>query len=214
MGTKASSLFSGGGIFGGAAPPIMQAGRYFWPHHCVPFRTTVLTTTASRYYIVPFYIPSNKTFAGSWCYNSGAGDNAETIKMAIYNESESGGPGTLAKDFGSVTLSAASAVRNFASSWAATKGMYYLELVANSALALYCMGTSDSISDVGQSMPSFASQMGVTTPIASGAPDYQIPAGEYVGGTYANFPESTSLTPTNTIMNDDGGTFPIMGLYT
>lgn len=209
--TSAQSLY---GLFSGAPGPIKQASRYFWPHQCFPVRTTALTTTAGRYYIIPFYLDRAKTFVGAWCFNSGAGDNGETIKIAIYNESTSGGPGTLAKNFGEVTLTAASAVRNFASSWSATPGMYYLELVANSALALYSMGTMDMQTDVGQILPSAANVMGVTTPLAVSAVDYQIPVGEFVAGTYANFPEATSLTPTTTIMNDDGGTFPFMGLYT
>jgi hypothetical protein len=200
--------------FNGARDPRRQASRYFWPHHLTPDKNTALATTGARYYVAPFFVSAPTTFAGAWCYNSGAGDNGDKIKIAAYNESGSGGPGTLAKDFGEVTLTGASAVRNFASSWTAPSGWYYLELVSDNAVSLYTMAAGVSVSGVGLfPLNHLANQLGVSVPTVSTAPEYEIPAGEYVGGTYANFPEATSLTPATTLFST-GGSFPWFGLYT
>ena len=147
-------------------------------------------------------------------YNSGVGDNGDKVKIAAYNEATGGGPGTLAKSFGEVTLTGASAVRNFASSWSASPGKYYLELVTDNAVGMFCMCAVDQATSAGFFMPNMAANtMGfLAAPPNSSARSSLVPAGDYVGGTYANFPESTSLTPVTTVAGVNQ--IPFFGLYT
>lgn len=203
------------GSFGGIKPPILKSGRYIAPHYLFPSAYAV-TTTAARYYMAAIYISYPTTFAGAWCHNSGAGDNGDKVKIAVYNVAAAGGPGTLAKSFGEVTLTGASAVRNFASSWTASAGWYYIELVTDNTVALYAMTGLVYASDVGYPfMNNLAFQIGsLATPTTGSA--FATPTGDYVGGTYANFPEATSLTPTATIIDypNNSTSFPAFGLYT
>mgnify|MGYP003478330757 CR=1 FL=1 len=208
-------LGAGGGQFGGYPSFRKMAGRYFYPPHLVPTESaTTMNTTGARYYIVPFVVESLTTFAGAWCYNSGVGDNGDKVKIAAYNEATGGGPGTLAKSFGEVTLTGASAVRNFASSWSASPGKYYLELVTDNAVGMFCMCAVDQATSAGFFMPNMAANtMGfLAAPPNSSARSSLVPAGDYVGGTYANFPESTSLTPVTTVAGVNQ--IPFFGLYT
>lgn len=215
MGTRASDLFTTGGQFSGYRAFRPGTGRYFWPPHLRPIENaTTITTTAARYYIVPFIIEHAITYAGAWCYNGGAGDNGDKVKIAAYNEASGGGIGTLAKSFGEVTLTGASAVRNFASSWSPTTGRYYLELVTDNTVTMFGMGAIDSPTNAGYlSVNHAVNTMGwqAAPPNSSSRLALQS-AGDYVAGTYANFPEAASLAPTATAASIDE--MPFFGLYT
>lgn len=200
--------------FGGAPALIKPTGRYYLPHDMMAEVTgTTLATTAARYYVVPFYVDRPTTFAGAWTFNGGAGDNGDKCKIAAYYEAATGGPGTLAKSFGEVTLTGAAAGRTFASSWLAAPGMYYLEFVNDNSVTMYCMTTLGTVTAVGQvGVPVGAGMKGWSTTFVPSSAVRGFAIGEYVGGTYANFPEATSLTPATTVSVFD--TFPIFGLYT
>lgn len=215
MATNASLLFSTGGQFNGQKTFRPMAGKYFWPSHLrLVDSITTNTMTAARYYYVPFIVEHPVTYAGAWCYNSGAADNGKKIKIAAFNESASGGPGSLAKSFGEVTLTGASALRNFASSWSPNPGRYYLAIVSDTAPSMYLMAAGDSESTAGLWGPNVASNtMGflANVPVSTSLLNLQGHY-DYVGGTYANFPEATAITPTATdnAFND----LPSFGLYT
>lgn len=201
------------GQFGGVRGIIKPSGKYFIPPHLLPLgdSTTTTATTGARYYIVPWYFDRPTTLAGSWCYNGGVGDNGDKAKMALYSESASGGPGTLAKNFGEITFTGASALRTFASSVSIGPGMYYLEFVTDNAVTMCVMSACQYQSGAGTFMPNVLANMngsyGVTLDSVG---TRSIPSGDYVAGTYANFPEATSLTPTATLYH---AAVPLFGLY-
>lgn len=208
------------GIFGGLGPPRLLSGKMILPPHLMRDTNAGMITTGARYYIVPFPVAKPTTFSGAKFFNSGAGDNGDKVKIAAYSESSSGGPGLLAKDFGEATLTAAAAIRTLASSWNAAPGMYYLELVSDNAVGLWAMSPMHQVTAVGYTgvnaqanlLGGFASEL-----LGSGAQPRSTYGGDYVDGTYANFPEATSLTPTNSIFSySDAGSgfpFPLFGLY-
>lgn len=200
-------IFPSGGSYSGVLPPIIASGHALFPPHLVPSSYT-LTATAARYYTVPFYIPRATTFAGVKFRNSGAGNNGHKVKIAFFNELAGGGPGTLAKSFGESTLTGAAAIRTLTSSWAATPGWYYGEIVADNAVAFNCMITTETISGVGHAgvRGTWSQLPPIADNVLSGNFGPQLPYGaEYVGGTYANFPEASSLTPTTTVQATNGG---------
>lgn len=203
-----------GGMFGGIRAPAKIAGKYFTPPHLTPSLTSAsFSTTAARYYFVPFYIDRPTTFAGAWFFNGGTGDNTKNGKIAAYAEAAAGGPGALAKSFGAAGITATAALRTLASSWAATPGWYYLAFVNDSAATMYAMAPSGIQTNVGLIGTPLAMQLGrfsyagPSAAITNGGP-----AADYVAGTYANFPEATALTPTATA--DDSVGVPLFGLYT
>lgn len=215
--TRASEVFrGGGGQFYGAAAPRKGAGKLFWPPHMYPeLSGGGNAKTAGRYYIAPFIVEKVTVFAGAWTYNKGTGSNGYKIKIAAYAEDVDGGAGALAKDFGEVTLTGAEALRQFASSWTATPGVYYLYLVSDSAPSMFNMNAVKQASAAGMILPNVAANtLGVF--VGNFAPSSTngepTPQGDYVDGTYANFPEAIALAPTNTITS--ANTFPLMGLYT
>lgn len=205
---------SSGGQFNGVVAPIKQASRYFLPSHLfVDSVGNTVASTGGRYYFAPYYVDRATTFAGAWTRNAGAGDNGDKIKIAAYNEAAAGGPGTLAKDFGEVTLTGAAALRLFASSWAATPGWYYLALVTDNAVTMSAMTGGTVVTAAGVVYPQpLNNLLGAQTPNFAAASHNNATIGEYVGGTYANFPEATSLTPATTLFTADG--MSIIGLYT
>lgn len=207
-------LGAGGGQFGGYQSYKKASGRYYMPPHMfIETSGTTMNSTAARYYIVPFIVEAPTTFAGAWTYNGGAADNGDKVKIAAYSEATSGNPGALAKNFGEVTLTGASAVRTFASSWTANPGRYFLEMVTDNAVNFFCMSPYMYSTAVGMTNVNMAMQtMGtVGAPTVGAAFISNMAAADYVAGTYANFPESTSLAPTNTIYSI--GSVPLFGLY-
>lgn len=203
------------GSWNGMAGPKRAAGRYYLPEGLMAQLTSITKViAASQYYIAPFYVDRPTTFAGAFAYNSGAGDNGKNLKFAAYSEAASGGPGTLAKSFGAVGITAASAVRTAASSWSAAPGWYYLEMTSDSNPTMYCMISTGNLSAAGEINPPANMRLGSIGAPLTGATNYitGIPLIDQVAGTYANFPEATSLTPTSTSSaNTD---VPLFGLYT
>lgn len=127
---RSPSSPSTNGQFGGVRSIIKPSGKYFIPPHLTYLGSSATAaTTGARYYIVPWYFDRPTTLAGSWCYNSGVGDNGDKAKMALYAEAAAGGLGTLIKNFGEITFTGAAALRTFASSVTVTSGMYYLVFV-------------------------------------------------------------------------------------
>lgn len=207
-------LSSGGGQFYGAQGYKKGTGRYFIPPGYATLDTgTTVTTTATRRYRVPFVVEHNTTFAGAFCKNSGVGDNGDKVKIAVYSEATSGGAGSLAKNFGEVTLTAAAADRLFASSWSASPGRYFIDLVTDNAVALYAMTVTVQVSNVGylKHDPSIQSMGTVGMPTLSATYATGFPICDYSDTTYANFPESTAIAATTTLY---GANIPLFGLYT
>ena len=205
---------SSSGPFGGRPAPIVMSGKILSPPHMKISGTGTVSVTAARYYITPFIVGRATTFAGVKFANIGAADNGKKVKIAFYNEAAAGGPGTLAKDFGEATLTGASAVRTLASSWSAAAGLYYGILAPESACDLAAMTPLLAITAAGY--PPFNDQANMLHSFATEAFASNIQTanvGDYVAGTYANFPEATALTPTNTILTNAGSTFPTFGPY-
>lgn len=204
------------GSFGGAPPPIRMTGKFYTPHHCTADGQTV-TISANLIYYVPFYVPATGTYLGCKFFNSGVGDNGKKVRTAVYSESSTGGPGTLQKDFGEVTLTGASAIRTAASTVTLSgPAWYYLALVSDTTPVLYSMSAITSGTVAGQITASpIASQLGMFTPTIPGASDRiadSTPIGETASFTYGAF-NSTATTPTATIFGLNSGTFPYFGLY-
>lgn len=129
----------GSGFYGNQNPPKYITGA-FYPPPSFGGTATTMATTATRIYYVPFNINYSRTFAGVVTYNGGAGDNGEKIRIMMFNDDgAAGGPGTLAKDFGEITLTGASALRTLSSSWAASPGLYWGAFWAETAITMYGM---------------------------------------------------------------------------
>jgi hypothetical protein len=131
--------------FNGAPTPTWATGVQRSPNWVVDDSAT-LTTTATRLYYYPMYFDRAETLTGARTCNAGAGDNGETYRVGLYfDNGASGGPGTLAVDFGTVTLTAASAVRTLASSYAMTSpGWYWIAVHHNTACSMYCYRVGNS----------------------------------------------------------------------
>jgi len=203
------------GQFNGTKAFIAMAGKYFWPNHLRPVASgTTAAMTAARYVYVPFVVEHATTFAGAWCKNSGTGDSGKKIKIAAFYEKDTGGPGALAKNFGEVTLGATSALQNFASSWAAAPGRYYLGIVSDTAPTMYLMAAADSYTSAGFAPVNVAANsMGILAQVFTTTALHNIQAHhDYVAGTYANFPEATAVAPTAS--ESAFNSTPFFGLYT
>lgn len=204
-----------GGQFNGYQSFRKMPGKFFHPPHLVPTDNPItMTTTAARYYVAPWIIEQSTIIAGAWCYNSGAGDNGDKFKIALYDEKSTGGPGALVKNFGEGTFGGSAIVNALSSSVTLAAGRYYLEMVTDNTVAMYCMTAMDTVSGAGYVLPNIAANtMGtLVAPLNSADNAALVVAGDYVGGTYANFPEANSLTPTNSVAGSN--VFPFFGLYT
>lgn len=103
--------------FGGISGPMYGApfigydtGVRHPPHYIANCGTT-LATTINRAYYMPFFVAEVVTFSSIITWNSGAGDNGDTYRLAIYANDGTAGPGTLIQDIGQITLTAAAAAR-------------------------------------------------------------------------------------------------------
>lgn len=183
------------GPMSGVNPPIWMSGKTIIPQIAVP-AASALTTTATRLYYVPIYLPHLQTFAGIKTFNQGTGDDSETYRVGIYGEAAAGGPGALLKDCGQITLNSSSALRTAASAFTnAVVGWYYLALHFNSAVAMYRISSQDtSSSGVLRSPP--ASQVGTLETMATSWTISRLEAFDYVDTTYAAL-ASTAVAPTN-----------------
>lgn len=120
---KRASILSG--AYSGVQPPKLITGNFIRPLG-YNGTGTGLTTTATRCYYFPLPIFETRSFQGASVINTGAGDNGEKIRLMVFrDDATNGGPGTLEKDFGEITLTAAVAVRTLSSAWSAKMGMYW-----------------------------------------------------------------------------------------
>lgn len=137
----------------GVPTPIMMSGAAIGPHWA-GITNASKTTTAGRLYYYPIYFDRIQTFAGAKTRNTGAGDNGETYRVGLYTESASGGPGSLVKDFGEVTLTGAAAVRTLASAVSTTLlGWHYIAVHHNTAAAMNSYGAGENITGAGLVTP-------------------------------------------------------------
>lgn len=190
------------GSYAGVAPPILMPGKILLPPHMRFGNGETMTTTAGRYYVVPFFVARTTTFAGVKFRNSGAGDIGDLVKIAFYGEAAAGGPGALAKDFGISTLGGAAAINTLVSAWTAVgPAWYYGVIVSNNTCDLNVMFPGAYYSSAGLlPLVPEATRLGAFATdlfAALGSTTYQ---GDYVAGTYANFPEATALAPTNSLL--------------
>lgn len=148
------------------------------------------------------YIWEARTFQGISIYNSGTGDNGDTVRVALYTDSAAG-PTTLVKDFGEITLTGAAAERVVSSSFTITQpGWYWIAVHTNQAASYYIMKLCGNyISNVGygpnQSMFAFSGCVGASAHSGSGVHGY------YVTSAYGAA-ASTAVAPTNDL--GGGGT--------
>lgn len=180
-----------GGVLG-VAPPIPFSGSEVGPHYMVN-TTSNLLTTATRLYYTPIFLHHIKAWAGIKTYNSGAGDNGEVYRVGIYEEAAAGGPGTLLKDCGEVTLTGASAIRSSANSFANTKiGWHYLAVHFNDATNMWAMqGATNNDPYGSQSIP----VIGAMADLGGTATPGRVVS--YVDTAYGAL-ASTAVTPTGT----------------
>ncbi len=208
-----------GGPYMGIDPPGLVAGKTHWPAHLQPVtNTSTITVTAARYYIAPFFFTGRQAYAGALFKQGGTGDNGKKVKIAFYNSTAGGAIGTLAKSFGEYTCDASATTKQMASAWTPPRGWYWGEFVCDGAGAFDGMTPNRNISAVGVVTSYPASNM-LGSFVANALVAENVGAhycGDYVGGTYANFPEATSLAPTASINTASGNqvVFPAFGLYT
>lgn len=205
--------FGAGGLFNGAKSPIKQSGKFYWPPHTRPLNSgNNMTTTAARVYFTFFPIDRITSFSGAYCANSGTGDSGDKFKIALYNESASGGPGTLYKDFGEGTFTGAAVINSLSSSVSnVPPGDYYLAFVTNNTVAMNVVSAVWVASNAGYiTFPTLPNLLGTFTPALTTDIENPVVSGDYVGGTYANFPDAPALTPNTTIGGENS--FPYFGL--
>jgi hypothetical protein len=201
--SSTAALFGADSLYG-ARPVKLLSGDLIFPQHCAPGSGTY-TYTASRYIEVPFLIERAEAFAGVKFFNSGAGNNGDSVKVAIYKENEDG-TRTLVKDFGAATLTGAAAIRTLASAWTPDEpGWYFMRSVADDAVAVYGMGSGGRFAAGPPEVWGFR-----PAPISMKFPyrgnsvfnvvgGHYINLGMYYAGTYASFPESTGPDCTDSI---------------
>jgi hypothetical protein len=123
--------------FNGTNTPTWQTGVERGPNWVFD-AAAAMTTTATRLYYYPMYFDRAEVLAGVKTLNGGAGDNGETYRVGLYfDNGATGGPGTLAKDFGQVTLTAASAIRTLSNSYTMiAPGWYWIAVHHNTACSM------------------------------------------------------------------------------
>lgn len=201
----------GSGLFAGKNPPHYITGAYYMP---IGYTLDAggYGVIATRVYYFPLAIWEPKTFAGAAIYNTGVGDNGKKIRLMVFNDNgASGGPGTLAKDFGEITLTGAAALRTLSSSWTASAGVYWgavwIELSSSlSVMAPYAYTTT--VGAVGG--PQLLNYVGQIT-----APSDIIDAFyflyHYVDTAYGAAP-ATAVAPTGTDLRGLGNPAAIGGI--
>lgn len=197
------AIVGGGAISVPGAPFAgFSTGRYLWPQWGAFGSAMTITTTSTRLYYYPIYIPKAQTFASASVYNSGAGDNGETLRIGIYSNNN-GLPGTLLSAYTEITLTGAAAERNVAVSLSLSAGWNWCAIHHNSAAAMYGINASYQLSAAGM-LPNLATQAIKDFGTLAFAPtfDYNLGsqgayAGFYVDTAYGAL-ASTAVAPTNT----------------
>lgn len=155
-----------------------------------------VTTTANRCYYIPWPIYRPTTFTAAKAFNQGAGDNGEKFRIMFFYDA-AGGPGALAKDFGEVTLTAASALRTLTSTWVVAPGNYWGAIWHDSASAMYGQTPFWTTSAVGAyAGPSVQNFIGELTSSFSGGSAAHC---HYVDTAYGAAP-ATAVAPTASIL--------------
>jgi hypothetical protein len=201
----------------GVDPPGIPAGKVMFPPHMnAVTNTSTLTVTAARYYIAPFWFSGRQTFSGALFKQGGTADNGKKVKIALYNTSASGAIGTLAKSFGEYTCDASATTKQMASAYTPDRGWKWGEFVCDGAGVFEGMTPVRYVSSVGGTLvnPIQAFMGSIIANAFLAENTYFQHCGDYVAGTYANFPEATSLAPTNTISSGSTQLFPAFGFYT
>lgn len=203
------SLFSQTGPYYGTKPPRMIKGASYIP--CGYAQTdTGFSTTATRVYYTPRIVFQARSIPSVQIINSGVGDNGEHFRiMTFYDDATDGGPGTLAKDWGEITLTGASAIRTLtpASPFSAPQGIVWDAVWAESASAVYGMSPYTFATNAGFSgTPSMQAIMGqFTAPAGNFAQTYA----HYVDTTYGAAP-ATAVAPTASIIGSYGAGAPVV----
>lgn len=198
----------GSGFYGNQNPPKYITGCYYLPiGYCE--KDAGFAMIANQVYYVPYPIYRTKTFAGASIYNTGAGDNGKKIRLMMFaDDGAIGGPGTLVKDFGEITLTGAAAIRTLSSSWAATPGIYWCAVWSDTTPTIMPMAPYAFTSGAGWgSGPMNNNFMGAFT-IPSGGGYYV--GYHYVSSAYGAAP-ATAVAPTTTFVNATGVTAAVGG---
>jgi len=182
-------------MWGNKAPKYIT-GAYYLPVGYAQ-RDAAITCTATRCSYVPLIIWENRTFSGVSVYNTSAADTGKKIRIMVFRDDLStGGPGTLEKDFGEITLTAAAALRTLSSSWAAVTGVYWLAFWSDSATNVEGMAPFDFQSIVGYSLsPSISCFVGSLNAPVTGDTGNLHTFSHYVDTAYGAAP-STAVAPT------------------
>lgn len=205
--------YSNSGPYGGLPPPIPVAGMGFLPYGYTADGGTK-TMTNGIMYISPWPIFRTQSFSGSQFYESGAGNTGNKMRIGLYAEALTGGPGTLLKDFGEVSMSGSAAVRQSASAYTAIgPQMCYIVGLSNASSLVASMNFLQSVSSVGLYVPpALSSLLGDFSGarIAAAAASSAL-IGWTASQTYGALP-STAPTPTGDFLGG-GGNFPALALY-
>lgn len=186
------------GPYFGFRPPKLITGCYY-PPAGFSQSNTGLATTATRCYYVPFPIFEAHTFTAASIFNTLTSDTGKKFRIMIFNDdAASGGPGTLAKDFGEITLDNTAAVRTLTSSWSAAPGMYWAAVWGDSSATIASMIPWSAATAVGFSI-GYAVDHAIGTFSATGFNSSSIyGVSVYVDTTYGAAPAS-AVAPNNTL---------------
>lgn len=199
-------------FFGNQPTPKIITGAVY-PPSSYGFCVSAVTTTINRCYYFPWHIDQAHSYPSVICKNNGAGDNGEKVRIMFFkDDAAAGGPGTLAKDFGEITLTGAAAYRTLtpATPWAATPGMYWGAFWCETAADWYGMQPVQLQTAAGYSMgPHMTNMIGVI----STAPDFlvrlgHVAHGHYVDTAYGAAP-ATAVAPTASLVGAPG-TAPLL----
>lgn len=202
----------GGQFYGAPAPKIITGSTYYPPGYCDSVGN--LGTTANRCYYVYWPIAESRTFAGVNTFNQGAGDTGEKMRIMFFNDdAAAGGPGTLAKDFGEITLGAASAYQTLTSAWAATAGRYWGAIWFDSATFMFGMTPYAVGSAVGGSVGiNSNSLIGSINDAGVMFNSQTMPSAHYVDTAYGAAP-ATAVAPTATRYATINGLTPVVPAF-
>lgn len=124
-------------LYGDQGTPHYITGCWYVPQGYSSVGSTV-TATINRCYYVPFSVWESHSFQGASTINQGTGDSGAFIRLMVFNDNGAiGGPGTLAKDFGQITLGGTAATQTLLSAWAAAPGRYWSAVWHSTAASMY-----------------------------------------------------------------------------
>lgn len=202
----------------GVNPPRYITGHTYLPYGFQPGGATAATAVNDLYYY-PFFVWKTQAFAGAKTFNAGAGDNGETLRLGVYaDDGAIGGPGTLLKDFGEVTLTGAAALRTLANAVTLPgPAWYWMAYAANTAATIAAMAPITAATAVGyvsNPMTSMLSGFKLSTqPNATTVANMS--HGLFVNTAYGAF-AATAVAPTSELSGlyaTAGLPYPLMGIY-